>query len=150
MGNENHPKMVNGMYGPTLFGHYYKPAYYHNARAKNPSKKGKKAKALKDNNVKTKWAIQQWEQYDVFRDADEGQWIDNIKKGLFSFRDNGNKILGENGERLAFFPTPPNKIDAWHGYPVKSKELLDDDLIVKWKGNDDLTPFVMHLLRRDI
>lgn len=117
MGNENHPKMVKGMYGPTKVGHYYKPAYYHNRTSRNP--------------YKTRWKLKPTQQYEVFRIADESLWLDEKSGGLFSILDKGEVELGTTGERLAFFPVPANKPDPWHGYPV-APEGISRTLVWNW------------------
>lgn len=146
-----HPKMVNNMFGPNTKGHYYMPVKYHNATTENPSNKGRKSKALKDNKVKTTWVIHLWEQYNVFCIADENEWYaeknkvntessnnnidENTKEdGLCSILEGGKTMLGENGEMLAFFPTPQNENDAWHGYPVFSKYISDSIFNIWFKN----------------
>lgn len=111
----NYPKvkMVDGRFGPTIIGHFYKPAYYHN-------------KKVSGNPNKSHWLLKQNEQYEVFRLADEGQWLDKGRNGLYSIINDGEEILGLDGECLAFFPSPANNNDPWHGYPTDSKDMSDE------------------------
>ena len=37
----------------------------------------------------------------------------------------------QTGERLAFFPIPPNAQDAWHGYSTNS-QYIGDELVEHW------------------
>ncbi len=110
----------DGLFGPTLKKHYYKPVGYHN-------KTGESSKH------KTLWVLKQNEQYEPFRISDEKAWICAKNKGLFSILDNGNVIMGTNEERISFFPNPVNKTDPWHGYPIDSGEKDPSiDLVDKW------------------
>ena len=114
----NYPKVVrnvDGTFGPTIVHHYYKPVGYHNRGA---------AKRVD----KSKWRLKLNEQYEVFRLADEGDWMDAESEGLYSIVDKGKEVLGENSERIAFFPKPQNDADPWHGYP-KNNPLISDELL---------------------
>lgn len=115
-------KISNGMFGPTNEGHYYKPAPYHN---KTASRKDEK----------TTWLLKQGEQFEVFRLADEGHWYAKKPSGLFSILENGKEVFGVNGERIAFFPSPRNSNDPWHGYPV-GPGYTPDDIADKWFRNN--------------
>jgi hypothetical protein len=110
----------DGLFGPTEKDHFYKPSSYHN-------------KVAVKNSKKTKWCLRRNEQYEVFRISDEGEWECKKNKGLFSILSNGEIILGENEERLSFFPTPVNTSDAWHGYPINTGEYEPStELVDKW------------------
>lgn len=120
----NYPKVVqnvDGTFGPTATGHHYCPVGYHN-------------KVAAGRVGKNKWCRKRNEQYEVFRLADEGKWMDANPDGLYSIVDNGKEVLGKNGERIAFFPTPANEHDAWHGYP-KSNPPISDELVDMWFKN---------------
>lgn len=55
---------------------------------------------------------------------------------MYSLVDDCKVVLGkDNEERLAFFPTPMNDIDPWHGYPLDGSE-VGDDLIEYWYKNN--------------
>jgi len=113
-------KMNNGLFGPTSENNYYKPIYYHNKNAVN-------------NSNKSKWILKDGEQYEVFRLSDEGKWKCDENDGLFSILMNGNEILGQNEERIAFFRTPQNISDPWHGFPIYSSDFEPSaKLIDKW------------------
>lgn len=117
----DYPKITqnaDGTFGPTTVGHHYTPIGYHNRVAMHRDEKNK-------------WCLKRNEQYEVFRLADEGNWLDGDPDGLYSIVDNGREILGKNGERIAFFPKPQNENDAWHGYP-KSNPPISDGLIERW------------------
>jgi hypothetical protein len=107
-------------FGPTKIGHFYKPLFYHN-------------KSAKKNSDKTRWVLKKNEQFEVFKVSDEGNWECNSNNGNFSILSNGDIILGENEERLAFFPKPSNTSDVWHGYPVESSKYEPSETLVdKW------------------
>ncbi len=124
--------MNNGVYGPNAVGHTYMPKKEHSYKAvRKPGK--------------TRWIRDKNFEYFVFNLADEHankvineetmlldkRWMNDDGRGLFSIVDNGNETLGENGERLAFFPTTQNDNDPWHGYPVDSTYIMDE-LIDHW------------------
>lgn len=119
----DYPKIAqnaDGTFGPTAVGHHYKPIGYHNRVAAHRDEKNK-------------WCLKRNEQYEVFRLADEENWLDDAPDGLYSIVDNGREVLGEKGERVAFFPKPQNENDTWHGYP-KSNPPISDGLIERWYG----------------
>lgn len=120
----NYPQVaqnVDGTFGPTIVHHYYKPVGYHN-------------RGVVKRVEKSRWRLKRNEQYEVFRLADEGDWMDADSDGLYSIVDNGKEVLGENCERIAFFPKPQNDADPWHGYP-KNNPLISDELIETWHQN---------------
>lgn len=129
----------DGQFGPTNKNHFYFPVPYHNSTA---ARRGEK----------TTWVLKKNQQYEVFRVSDEGDWICNKCKGLFSILDNASIVLGINEERISFFPTPQNVSDPWHGYPVTSYEYdISDELIDKWLENEIIDNRIyLKLLRRQI
>lgn len=134
--SHTYPKVVkiDGKYGPTAQNHYYQPARYHN-------------RSSSKNEHKSKWKLKESEQYEVFRVADEGRWIDSVNDGLYSILDDGKEVFGDNGERLAFFPTPPNANDTWHGYPKDDKG-ISRDLVNAWKNTDVISKITQVRLLR--
>ena len=133
----NYPKVVrnvDGTFGPTIVHHYYKPVGYHNRGA---------AKRVD----KSKWRLKLNEQYEVFRLADEGDWMDAESEGLYSIVDKGKEVLGENSERIAFFPKPQNDADPWHGYP-KNNPLISDELLETWYQNQVIDGIMYKRLMR--
>lgn len=122
----------NGNFGPTKNDNYYHPVFYHN-------------KTAKTNSNKTKWVLKMNEQYEVFRLSDEGKWTCKENSGLFGILKNGKIVVGDGEERLSFFPNPPNKNDAWHGFPVNSGEFEPSVKTVdKWL-KDDVIDNRMHI-----
>jgi hypothetical protein len=87
----------------------------------------------------------------VFNYGDERNWMDVQARGIFSFCNKCKDVIGENGERLAFFPKPMNENDPWHGYPVFSDEIEDENLVESWAnaGEIDVTT-KQRLLRQAI
>ena len=78
--------MTDGKFGPTGKGHYYQPVWYHNPKARRKT-------------GKTKWVLNQSEQYEVFQlsdDSDNRIYVEN--EGLYGFLDEGEFVLGENEE----------------------------------------------------
>lgn len=113
-------KNAEGLFGPTANNQFYSAASYHNATA-----------AYKKD--KTRWRLKQGEQFEAFKASDENKWQCLSNGGNFSILDNGNVVMGENEERISFFPSPVNPGDNWHGYPVNSaKYIVSDELIEKW------------------
>jgi len=123
--------MLKGVYGPNAVGHTYRPAEYHSIKAKK--RKGK-----------TRWAHPATAEYHVFNLADEhdGQptedetidirWVNDDGAGLYSLVDDCRVVLGkDNEERFAFFPTPMNDNDPWHGYPLDGSN-IGEKLIEYW------------------
>lgn len=123
--------MNKGIFGPNKVGDTYKPKkeHWHNAKRKDG---------------KTRWLHDKKTEYYVFNLADEHdehfldryncsdvKWMNDDDSGLYSIVNQGRDKLGENGERLAFFPTPSNPTDPWHGYPVDSLN-IKDKLIDHW------------------
>ena len=129
--------MKYGVFPANKKGHTYKPAPYHGASI-HSTRGGRK----------TRWSIPQNGQYYVFNYADERNWMDEKARGLFSFYNKCYTELGENGERLAFFPEPTNNNDPWHGYPVFSDEIEDMSLIEKWADEDERDMTIMQRLLR--
>ncbi|HEY3388779.1 MAG TPA: hypothetical protein VGK38_04350 [Prolixibacteraceae bacterium] len=101
----------DGTYGPTLRGEFYFSKADHRRTAKEKSSKNR-------------WALEEGEEYSVFLEANnpEPYWYCNENNSLFSFVDDCNEILGQNGERIAKFPNDRNPNDPWHGYPVLTEE----------------------------
>ncbi len=124
-------KMIDGKkYGPTDNGWYYQPADYHSKINKTRNKKGKKSKA-QEHDVKTHWVLTKSQQYDVFLEGVNGQFMDD--KNMFSVLDNCNVVMGADDERIALFPVPPVGSFDWHGYPILSKEeKLTSEIIDKF------------------
>lgn len=68
--------------------------------------------------------------YKAAKRKDKTRWVDDAK-GLYAILNQGKNLLGQTGERLAFFPIPPNAQDAWHGYPTNS-QYIGDELVEHW------------------
>ncbi len=135
-----HKKNANGTYGPTLHGHYYQAVYYHSQKAKT-------------NAHKTKWKLIAPKQYEVFSvaDGDKVEFYKEAERGLYGFLDKMSVILGTGEERIAFFPRPKNKPEAWHGYPITSADISNDDIIQGWLDQNMITtPMYRKLLKRQI
>ena len=136
----NQHTMIDGRYGPTPNGHYYQPAPYHNPSAQK-------------RNDKTRWILNQSQQYEVFEIADtplggKTCWMNDDQSGLYGMLDSCNEILGkDNDERLAFFPKPSNQTDSWHGYPTDSDN-LGDELIDFWHEQNLITDITYARLLR--
>ncbi len=129
--------MNNGVFPVNIKGHTYKPAPYHGSST-HGTRGGRK----------TRWTIPQNGQYYVFNYADERNWMDLKARGLFSFLNKCYTELGENGERLAFFPPTTKKRDTWHGYPVLSDEIEDVSLVERWAEEDEIDVTIMQRLLR--
>jgi len=94
-------------YGPTTNGKYYisKPDHRKNSRS---------------GGQKTKWCIDEDQEFSVFKPAceDFNSWFCRKNNCIFAVVDNGQITLGKSGEKLAKFPNVSNGTDPWHGYPV--------------------------------
>ncbi len=145
MGNDD--TMKDGKFGPDSQNNYYQPKKEHWHKAQ-PAK------------GKTRWCHDRQYEFYVFKLADEHdemmplasgdcdkRWMNDDGKGLYSIVEGGLEKLGEHDERLAFFPTPQNSGDPWHGYPVKSTN-IKDNLIDYWSKNDIITYRICKLLLR--
>lgn len=91
------------VFGPNGQGHVYKPAPYHSY----------KAAKRKD---KTRWVDDANFEYSIFNLADvhtglpypenikviDKRWMNDDGKGLYAILNQGKKLLGQTGERLAF------------------------------------------------
>lgn len=102
---------ADGKYGPTSRGDYYYSKEDHRRTAK--TKKGK-----------TRWIIEEGEEFDVFRIANEAYdiWYCIENNCIFSLVDEAKVELGTDGERIAKFPNDRNENEPWHGYPVSTAE----------------------------
>lgn len=122
--------MVDGEFGPNTNKHKYHPMPYHGCNAR--PKKGK-----------TRWDHPAAAEYHVFNLADEHsdkkedngdvdkRWMNDDGSGLYSMVNGCSEPLGKDEERLAFFPTPQNENDPWHGYPIGCDD-IGDNLIEHW------------------
>lgn len=106
---KKHKRNSDGTYGPSSRGDFYLSKADHRRTAK--TKKGK-----------TKWEIEEGEEFSVFLETNEPYWYCSENNCLFALMDNCTEVLGENGERIAKFPNDRNKQDPWHGYPVMTQE----------------------------
>lgn len=96
----------DGTYGPTKKGKYYLPKLDHRINSTNP--------------IKSKWSINENQELSVFEIAEKPEVELFCKENncYFSIVNDGKLVMGVDGERIAKFPTPKNKIDPWHGYPT--------------------------------
>ena len=119
--------MKDGKFGPTPNGHFYQPMPYHNPNAQKRYDK-------------SRWILNQGEQYEVFEVADtptpiRKNWMNDDETGLYGMLADCSVVLGKDEEeRLAFFPKPQNDSDPWHGYPTDSSD-LGENLIEYWHDN---------------
>lgn len=105
---------INGVYGGDR-PHKYQPASYHNPTAAKRSNK-------------SRWLLKPPQQYEVFRVADDNYVLYSEDSGLYGFLDGMNEVLGrDNEEHIAFFPKAAENVN-WHGYPVGSKNILDETI----------------------
>src|SRR6185312_17356766 len=90
-------------YGPTTNGKYYisKPDHRKNSRS---------------GGQKTKWCIDEDQEFSVFKPAceDFNSWFCRKNNCIFAVVDNGQITLGKSGEKLAKFPNVSNGTDPWH------------------------------------
>ena len=120
--------MTGGVFPPNAKGHSYMPMPYH-ASHTHGTRGGKK----------NLWSIPLNGEYYVFNYGDLRDWIDTVANGIVSFLDGCNEVIGKGGEKLAFFPTPTNPTDPWHGYPISSEEILDKKLAESWFNQGYIT-----------
>ncbi|SEO21220.1 hypothetical protein SAMN05192574_106100 [Mucilaginibacter gossypiicola] len=102
---------LDGSYGPSSNGYYYISKQDHR----------RTAKYKKD---KTRWCIEEGEEYSVFKPAveDYNAWFSKENNCIFSIIDSATVTLGKSGEKLAKFPNDRNEGEPWHGYPVSTDE----------------------------
>jgi len=131
-------KNQDGTFGPTSENHFYKPIIYHSSTAKL-------------NKHKSRWSIDESCQFNVFKIADEHKWCCSINSCLFSIVNNGDIVLGCDGERIAKFPKPMNKTDPWHGFPTTTtKDHISDDLLDKWENDSIITRLIRRRIVRGV
>ncbi|MGV3459157.1 MAG: hypothetical protein ACO1N9_01755 [Flavobacterium sp.] len=101
----------DGTYGPTSTGDFY-------------ISKGDHRRTAKWKKDKTRWVIQEGEEFSVFKFANEDldHWYCDENNCIFSIIDGGSVILGRDDEIIAKFPNDRTEDEPWHGYPVTSEE----------------------------
>lgn len=121
---EKHKKNEDQTYGPAFVEeekrnkkgeakkHYYTSKQDHRRTAKPKPEK-------------TRWIIEEGQEFSVFSEAIKYYWFCEENNCLFSLIDKGDEILGENDERIAKFPNDKNEDDPWHGYPVSPEKPQD-------------------------
>lgn len=67
--------------------------------------------------AKSLWRISRPEECHTFCEAELGNWVDSVGN-YWSISRDAMIELGKLGERVAFFDSPQNNGDPWHGYPV--------------------------------
>jgi hypothetical protein len=86
---------------------------------------------------KSIWDVSRPDECHTFCNAELGGWIDS-EGDYWSISKDGATVLGTRGERVAFFDSPVNQTDPWHGYPVGGRRGLPtvrrppDDIIRLW------------------
>ena len=131
----------NNRYGPTNKDHYYQPAQYHNATAKDRNK------------YKSLWIISEPHQYCIFEYADENEWyVNEFIVGLNV--DNKKKLLplGQNNEKIAIFRSNDNAKINWHGYPIKAKDIDNsfDEFFCRLKKNNIISKAICKRLVKNM
>ncbi|MDE7418968.1 MAG: hypothetical protein K2N35_02030 [Muribaculaceae bacterium] len=130
----------NGKYGPTDSGKFYMPNPVHNpTAAKRPDK--------------TRWIISEPHQFCVFEEADLSKRL--TEDGLLGLHIVNCKleILGDEGEKIGFFPKPQNEDEPWHGYPERMRRLGDsfDNFFISLREAGHIQPSVCRkLLKKQI
>ena len=119
---KSHTRGPDGRYGPTARDHYYVSVYYHRKNAaQNPNK--------------SRWQIEEGQEYEVFRIGDESGWWCAASSALFSIIDQGQLSLGDEDQRLAVFPKPQNQTDSWHGWPTHASDAKPNpNLLDQWEA----------------
>lgn len=119
-------------------GRSYKSMNYHRVRIK-PGK--------------TLWAtsVSRLEEYAIFDESDDKGWSSMQGDYWWVSKDAGG-VVGEHGERVAFFPRCHNHPGPWHGYPVSAIDDRDyeipEDLIERWEADDVIDDLVAGRMRR--
>lgn len=143
MAKKNNDIMI---WGPNNQGHTYQPAPYHSCKARPRFDK-------------TRWVADANFEFEIFNLADEHtgcelpnvpeindlRWMNDDGSGLFSIKDQGKVVLGQTGERLAFFPQTRNEGQAWHGYPTNSNK-IGDNLVDYWLRANIINPRIYRKL----
>ena len=100
-------------FGPNSSGKFYLCLYYH--RGNNRPEKNKWHPEIKPQL-----------EYQIFCNTDRENWYDRIGHG-WGMHNQGDTIIGFQGERLCKFPRTSNESDPRHGFPVSPMENGDDD-----------------------
>ena len=93
---------------------------------------------------KSVWAIDRPDECHTFCTAEAGGWTDQLGH-YWNVAREGESDFGTRGERLAFFSSPSNVNDPWHGFPVggrrgmKFRSPPPDDLVEKWYKESRIT-----------
>lgn len=86
--------------------------------------------------TKSIWSISRHSECNIFCESEQKSWSDT-DSNRWSVAGEKAQDFGTEGERLAFFPTPTNNTDAWHGFPVLRRgrrpfRCPPDELLTKW------------------
>lgn len=86
---------------------------------------------------KSIWILSPADECHAFCKAEMGNWRD-VGGDYWAISSDGQIEFGTRGERVAFFDSPQNITDPWHGYPVGGKKGLPtrkrppDNVIELW------------------
>ena len=87
--------------------------------------------------AKSIWALSRADECHCFCEAEIREWYDE-KGDCWSISKDAKVEFGTRGEVVAFFDSPTNKTDPWHGYPIGGRRGLPvhrrppDKLIEEW------------------
>lgn len=104
---------------------------------------------------KSVWAITRPDECHVFCVAEGANWL-GTDGNCWAISPDGEVSFGTRGERMAFFWSPANATDPWHGFPVggrrgmRFKKSPPDELVEQWhkEGLISYTTFSRIVTRR--
>lgn len=76
--------------------------------------------------------------------------------GLWYISGGGKDILGEAQERMAYFESPPNNQEPWHGYPVggtrkrAAAHRPPSEVVKRWQESARIPRHVADKIRRGV
>ena len=89
--------------------------------------------------VKSIWLLSRVDECHAFCEARLSHWSDQAGNYWTVTKDGDKRLLGDRGERMAFFPAPSDETDTWHGFPVGGgkdalpfKQRPPADLVQRW------------------
>jgi hypothetical protein len=105
--------------------------------------------------IKSQWAINRARECHVFCQAINMAAKDN-DGGLWFVAKDAKRVLGEDGERLAYFVPQQSHTSPWHGYPVggnrrRARERRPAPSIIgNWTSSGRIPAHVADKLRRGV
>lgn len=122
----------------------------------NPTQNGKKYISLfyhrgsGNRNVKNFWHndITPDIEYSIFQFSDTTNSC--CSQGHYwGIQNQGNQVLGHDGERICKFPANNNPNNPWHGYPVETKDhAIEEKIVSAWLETKVISRSIARRIRK--